>query len=51
MNLSGQNTFTGPITVTNSKGLTGGAYATIGGEEWTFNARRRRARLRLSGWR
>lgn len=35
VNLSGQNTFTGPIVVTNTKGLTGGAFVTIGGEKWS----------------
>jgi fibronectin-binding autotransporter adhesin len=45
VNLSGQNTFTGDLTVTNSKGLTGpagytnqGAWLTIGGERYSPNA-------------
>ena len=32
INLSGQNTFTGPLSVANTRGLTSGAYLTIGGE-------------------
>jgi autotransporter-associated beta strand protein len=45
VNLSGQNTFTGDLTVANSKGLSGpvgyshpGAWLTIGGERYSPNA-------------
>jgi autotransporter-associated beta strand protein len=45
VNLSGQNTFTGDLTVTNSRGLNGpagysnqGAWLTIGGERYSPNA-------------